>query len=135
MIHKNPFFNISNYCFQNSQLFAGNCNVYTNIPNTQCDGWAYTSFEDCKQKCINNALPEFCDSGQSSKNCTFAVWDDNPDFPPGWCQLAEDGVCNKENTQRWGEQVKIWEKTGKTMISRQRFEHISKGSPFLSFFI
>ena len=107
--------------------------MYTKIPNTQCDGWAYTSFEDCKQKCINNALPESCDSGESSKNCAFAVWDDNADFAPGWCQLAEDGVCNKENTQPWGEQVKIWEKTGKTMISRQRFEHISKGSPFLPF--
>ena len=84
---------------------------------------------------MNNALPDSCDGGEPSKNCTFAVWDDNPDFPPGWCQLAEDGICNKENTRRWGEQVKIYEKAGKTMISRQRFEHISKGSPFLSFFI
>ena len=111
------------------------CNVYTTIPNTNCAGWAYTSFEDCKQKCINNALPESCDSGESSKNCAFAVWDDNSQFAPGWCQLAEDGVCNKENTQTWGAHLTIWEKPGKTMISRRRFEHMSKGSPFLSFFI
>ena len=108
--------------------------MYTTGPNTNCDGFAYTSFEVCKQKCINNALPESCDSGESSKNCAFAIWDDNPGFPPGigWCQLAEDGVCNEEN---YPPTYKIWEKTGKTMISRQRFEDISKGSPFLSFFI
>jgi hypothetical protein len=95
-------------------FFSENCNqnykVYTKVPNTQCDGWARTSFDDCKQKCIDNALPDSCNGGDPPKNCSFAVWDDNPHFPPGWCHLAET-VCKNENISH-GAQVKIWKKTG-----------------------
>ena len=46
----------SEYCKQSYK-------VYTLIPDTKCKGWSRTSFDDCKQKCINNDMPDSCDKG------------------------------------------------------------------------
>lgn len=51
------------------------------------DGWARKSAEDCQRLCDQNAHP----NGRSSPpggECKFVIWDDNRDWPPGWCQLA-----------------------------------------------
>ena len=68
--------------------------IYTRSPDFKCDGWAYTSFEECKTKCVNNEVPASCQSHPDfvipPKGCAYAVWDDNPDHHPGWCQLAND---------------------------------------------
>ena len=53
-----------------------------------CDGWPNVSFDDCKQKCIDNELPNSGCINPANK-CAYAVWSDNPDWPPGWCQLAD----------------------------------------------
>merc|ERR1712226_1501307 len=41
---------------------------------------------DCKEKCKNNEAPDGC----PSKICKYVMHDENPWFPPGWCQLASD---------------------------------------------
>ena len=53
--------------------------------------------------------PYYHNEGEPKK-CAFAVWDDNPHFPPGWCHLAEDGCSNERKSH--GAQVKIWKKPG-----------------------
>ena len=91
-----------------------NANVYTKIPNTPCDGWAKTSLEDCKKKCINNELPSGCSEGKPTSGCKFVFWHDNPDWQPGWCQLAEDGCMTQSeyNSNSYDSYI-IWEKPGK----------------------
>jgi len=88
-----------------------NANVYTKIPNTPCDGWAKTSLEDCKKKCINNELPSDCSEGKPTSGCKFVFWHDNPDWQPGWCQLAEDGCMTQSeyNSNSYDSYI-IWEK-------------------------
>ena len=61
-------------------------NVYTAIFG-KCDGWAYTSLEECKRKCDRNEAPPGC----QSRECRYVVWDYNRDWLPGWCQLATVG--------------------------------------------
>ena len=43
--------------------------MYTQIPDTNCKGWSRTSFDDCKQKCINNDMPDSCDRGYGNMGC------------------------------------------------------------------
>ena len=64
--------------------------VYTRIDGTDCDGWMKMSLNECKEKCTKNEIPTTCPD--SNRNCSFIIWDDNPDWPPGWCQLA-DSSC------------------------------------------
>ena len=58
-----------------------------NLAYSNCDGWKRTNLESCKQKCINNELPSGCPT--TSFSCKFVKWDDNKDWPPGWCQVAD----------------------------------------------
>ena len=84
--------------------------VYTKIPNTPCDGWEQTSYEDCKKKCNNNELPSGCVEGYPT-SCKFVFWHDNPDWQPGWCHLAEDGCMSQsEYTSNSYDTYIIWEK-------------------------
>ena len=78
--------------------------VYTRNPDHihKCDGWSRVSFEECKRKCQRNELPVGCDQIKNPLNekpvsgCAFAVWDDNSDWAPGWCQLADDSCVLSE---------------------------------------
>ena len=97
--------------------------MYTKIPNTQCNGWARISFDDCKQKCMNNALPNSCDGGEPSKNCTFAVWDGPNSWTPGRCHLAENGCTNEDLSHE--SQLKIWKRIGES-----KFMNIFKSKIF-----
>eukprot|EP01048_Picozoa_sp_COSAG05_P019995 COSAG05_NODE_3288_length_2175_cov_1.331888_2_plen_327_part_00 len=54
---------------------------------TRCDGWESESQEHCLQLCINNTLPSGC-ARPDGFRCEYEAWSDNPDFPPGWCQVA-----------------------------------------------
>ena len=91
-----------------------NAKVYTKIPKTPCDGWAQTSLEDCKKKCINNELPSGCSEGKPTSGCKFVFWHDNPDWQPGWCHLAEDGcMTQSEYTSNSYDSYIIWEKPRK----------------------
>lgn len=54
---------------------------------TRCNGWDSTSQAQCLQRCINNSLPEGCTRPEGFR-CEYAAWSGNPDFPPGWCQVA-----------------------------------------------
>ena len=90
-----------------------NAKVYTKIPGTLCDGWAYTSLEDCKKKCINNELPSSpCVVGKPTNGCKYV-------FYKGWggeCQLAEDGCMTQSeynsSFNSYNSWV-VWEKPGK----------------------
>ena len=76
-------------CFKYKFLGRGkSCgsNVYTGVKG-RCDGWSRVGLEECKQKCNRNEAPGGC----KSMPCKYVIWDNNPDFPPGWCQLATDG--------------------------------------------
>ena len=53
---------LSEYCKQSYK-------VYTQIPDTSCKGWSRTSFDDCKQKCINNDMPDSCDKRYGNIGC------------------------------------------------------------------
>ena len=53
-------------------------NIYTHTKF--CNGWP-VSFEECKQKCRNNELPDGCDN--TFNKCAYAVWSH------GRCQLAD----------------------------------------------
>ena len=64
--------------------------IFTRIDGTDCDGWMKTSLMECKEKCSKNEIPTSCP--HSNRNCSFIIWDDNPNWPPGWCQLA-DSSC------------------------------------------
>ena len=62
-----------------------------------CDGWDYTSLEECKQKCLNNEVPEGCNETEiESINCKYVIWDENvfgnEKGLPGWCELS-DNTC------------------------------------------
>ena len=73
-----------------------------------CDGWSRVSFEECKQKCRKNELPDNCKIDEPLKSCAYAVWiqDGNKFFPPGWCQFAEINCELKDFN--WGG-AKTWE--------------------------
>ena len=47
--------------------------VYTQISDTKCKGWSRTSFDDCKQKCINNDMPDSCDKRYGNIGCQVFV--------------------------------------------------------------
>ena len=56
-----------------------------------CDGWSNLSFEQCKQKCLNNDLPNGCNNKPVS-GCSYATW-----YPETrWCHLANE-LCVIEN--------------------------------------
>merc|ERR1719447_1824370 len=44
---------------------------------------------------MNNEVPATCKSHPDvtipSNGCAYSVWSNNSDYPPGWCQLADDG--------------------------------------------
>ena len=90
---------------------------YTRQSDEGCNGWAYTSFEECKTKCINNEVPDGCPRHKMPSNgCAFAVYDDNPGFSPGWCQLANEScVLSQRSTNS------VWEKSkqGKCTVTFQ----------------
>ena len=73
--------------------------MYTRDFNRQCDGWARTSFDECKLKCQRNELPDGCNT--ANRRCAFAVWEDNSQFQPGWCHLADENCVISENYQSW----------------------------------
>ena len=50
--------------------------MYTQISDTKCKGWSRTSFDDCKQKCINNDMPDSCDKGYGNIGCRISKWRD-----------------------------------------------------------
>ena len=60
------------------------------IDRGACDGWPNTSLDNCKQYCTNNEMPHGCP--KQPFLCKYAIWSDNPDWPPGWCHLA-NGSC------------------------------------------
>ena len=86
--------------------------------------------EDCKKKCINNELPSSCGVGKPTNGCKFVFWHDNPDWQPGWCQLAEDGcMTQSEYNSNSYDSFVIWEKPGKDI-------NIQWAQPFwLAYFI
>ena len=47
--------------------------MYTQISDTKCKGWSRTSFDDCKQKCINNDMPDSCDKRYGNIGCQVFV--------------------------------------------------------------
>jgi len=59
--------------------------VYTQ--QNGCNGWARTSQADCIAFCEQNAVPSGC-ARHDDTICRYAMWDRNPDWYPGWCQLA-----------------------------------------------
>ena len=67
-----------------------------------CDGWNYISLDKCKEKCRRNELPATCP--QTTRNCSYVIWDNNPDWPPGWCQLSDDS-CENENPNEGSEKM------------------------------
>ena len=72
-----------------------------------CDGWPYTSFEECKTKCVNNEIPDGCQRHKMPSNgCAFAVYEDHPDFSPGWCQLANESCALSQRSTN-----SVWEKS------------------------
>ena len=77
--------------------------IYTRDRGTHCDGWHNISLKECKKKCINNEKPATCP--QTRKNCSYEIWDNNPDWGPGWCQLA-DSSCEYESSNTFHEETR-----------------------------
>ena len=79
------FIYLDTTCYYQYQGSGKQCtsNVYTRISG-KCDGWRFTSLEECKRKCNRNEAPPGC----ASQPCAYVIWDDNMDVSPGWCQLA-----------------------------------------------
>ena len=84
------------------------------IDRMACDGWPNTSLDKCKQYCTNNIMPRGCPKRQFA--CKYTIWDDNPDWPPGWCHLASNScilsvAAHSANLQTWvlrrGKQLKF----------------------------
>ena len=73
-----------------------------------CDGWSNVSLEECKLRCYENKVPSGC-SMLAHKSCAYVVWDDNPQFQPGSCQLADDS-CEMETASSTAE---LWGPIGK----------------------
>ena len=74
------------------------------IDRMACDGWPNTSLDKCKQYCTNNVMPRGCPKQQFK--CKYAIWDANPDWPPGWCHLASSScilsvAAHNANLQTW----------------------------------
>lgn len=59
--------------------------------SSSCDGWSRTSMAQCIEYCRQNVLPSGC-SRPAGYQCSVVVWDNNPDWPPGWCQTS-DSSC------------------------------------------
>ena len=81
--------------------------VYTHVNgNATCDGWQGLSFLECKQKCINNELPNGCNN-KPSNGCSYANWYSITK----WCHLAKEG-CVLENgvdgAITWKQTSKYW---------------------------
>ena len=74
---------------------CNNASIFTKIDGTNCDGWRKTTLKECEEKCTNNEIPTACP--QTNRKCSFIIWSDNPDWPSGWCQLA-DKSCKLETT-------------------------------------
>ena len=80
--------------------------VYTHVNGSAtCDGWHSLSFLECRQKCINNELPNGC-TNKPSNGCSYANWYSKTK----WCHLAKEG-CVLENGVQDG--AIIWKKTSK----------------------
>ena len=76
--------------------------IYTRNKGSHCDGWKNISLDKCKEKCRRNELPATCP--QTSRNCSYVIWDNNPDWPPGWCQLSDDS-CENEDPDEGSEKM------------------------------
>ena len=95
-------------CAEDTKYFITNRN--------RCDGWPNMSLEDCKLKCSKNEIPNECNGNPNNSSfCKYVIWDANPYFPPGWCQLA-DRPCKASNVMapRYGGTTEIWKKQTKT---------------------
>ena len=112
------FSEASNLCMPMTYMKDGiesykrkSCNeasIYTRNKGSHCDGWKNISLDKCKEKCrrnefiLSSLLPATCP--QTTKNCSYVIWDNNPDWPPGWCQLSDDS-CENENPDEGSEKI------------------------------
>ena len=58
--------------------------LYTYV-HIKCNGWSDISFEDCKQKCLKNEIPENCTTSKSNPECHLIQYVHSS----GWCHHSE----------------------------------------------
>ena len=65
-----------------------------------CDGWSEISYEECKEKCVNNEIPASCKTPEvQSESCAYMDYHEIS----RWCHLAGNGciMSKKEGAIVW----------------------------------
>ena len=65
-----------------------------------CDGWSDISFEDCKEKCVNNEIPASCMNQVPPEGCAYMDYSERS----RQCHLAGNNctMSEKEGGIVWG---------------------------------